>query len=142
MAHVTQLLRHGPGRHLKVLRQKFEGRKVRKRFAEHRQANGDVVPHDLRGHALTDAFVRAFVRYEPAPYHGPVVLFRALEQEIVRYEEDRKLGWGGLATELTVLDIPGNHDNLLLEPQVAVLCRLMRQELKTARERATDDALA
>lgn len=140
VAHVRQLLRHGPGRHVRVIRQKLEGRKVRRRFAEHQAAGEGAVPHDLRGHALTDAFVRAFVQYQPVPYHGPVVLFRALQQEIVRYEEDRTLGWRGLATELTVLDIPGNHDNLLLEPQVPVLCRLMRQELRAARERATADA--
>ncbi|HSF38680.1 MAG TPA: amino acid adenylation domain-containing protein [Thermoanaerobaculia bacterium] len=52
---------------------------------------------------------RALSSYEPLPYSGEAVLFRARE----RPAGDPALGWGGLAGRLTVQELPGDHYTIL-----------------------------
>jgi thioesterase domain-containing protein len=52
---------------------------------------------------------RALSSYEPAPYAGEAVLFRARE----RLHEDPALGWRGLVAQLSVHEVPGDHDTIL-----------------------------
>ena len=56
----------------------------------------------------------ALYAYEPDPYPGEVILFRAAER--MREEADPTLGWGGLASGgLRIWDMPGNHYTMLRE---------------------------
>jgi len=70
-------------------------------------------------------------RYVPQSYPGSVVLFRAAEgRRWPGYEFDPALGWARLAGGgLTIHDIPGNHEGMLLEPNVQVLAQELRREL-------------
>jgi thioesterase domain-containing protein len=70
--------------------------------------------------------VRAFRRYRPRPYPGPVTLFRA---EGAGFEPalGRDLGWGRLTPRpVEVHDLPGDHVTLMVEPNVAVLAGRLR----------------
>jgi thioesterase domain-containing protein len=57
---------------------------------------------------------RALSSYEPAPYSGKAVLFRARKRTAGR-EEDPALGWRGLVSQLSVREIPGDHYTILRE---------------------------
>jgi thioesterase domain-containing protein len=68
----------------------------------------------------------AFWSYEPRPYHGRVVIFRANKQP-PGVIPDPTLGWGALiGGELETYEIPAYHQTILWEPQVQVMANLMR----------------
>jgi thioesterase domain-containing protein len=80
------------------------------------------VPHGLRDRHLTDNFGRAAGRYQPQPWQGKAILFRAERVPFVYGGGGPYYGWdsvimGGLKTVM----IPGNHDTLLLGPNAKVL---------------------
>jgi thioesterase domain-containing protein len=65
----------------------------------------------------------ALYTYEPHPYNGGLVLFRAAER--MRDEEEPDLGWNGLvAGGVRIFDVPGNHYTMLREEVGAVAERL------------------
>ncbi|HYK42873.1 MAG TPA: alpha/beta fold hydrolase, partial [Thermoanaerobaculia bacterium] len=65
--------------------------------------------------------------YVPAPYPGRVTLFRAG----VRSADDSRsedMGWGRLALGgVEVREVPGDHVNMLLRPQVGLLAEQLRE---------------
>jgi len=64
---------------------------------------------------------RAFDNYQPRPYYGNVVLFRASKQ-LPGLAEDPTLGWAvTLPQSLTVYEVPGHQQNLLSQPNVVAL---------------------
>lgn len=67
-----------------------------------------------------EAFILALRRYEPMPYQGDAVLFRA-KTELVDYP-DPTFGWGPLIQgRFRIVDTEGDHDNLLSEAYVSSL---------------------
>jgi thioesterase domain-containing protein len=69
----------------------------------------------------------ALYTYEPHPYDGGLVLFRAAER--MRDGEAPDLGWSGLVTgdlrgDVLVFDVPGSHYTMLREEVGAVAERL------------------
>lgn len=76
------------------------------------------IPHSLR---LTpkEAHAMANRAFEPAPYDGDLVLFRAAENRAGRHD-----GWADLVKgKLEVHELPGGHTDILGEPRVRVLAR-------------------
>ncbi|MEO6337639.1 MAG: amino acid adenylation domain-containing protein [Verrucomicrobiota bacterium] len=67
-------------------------------------------------HTNLDALNHYLVR----PYPQKVVLFNAREQDPAQVV-DPLYGWPGLASEIEVHTIPGNHDTILMEPHAGVL---------------------
>ncbi|MCZ4351255.1 SDR family NAD(P)-dependent oxidoreductase [Roseovarius aestuarii] len=78
------------------------------------------------------AFRAAVSVYEPRPWHGPLTLFRprldrhwkvsggnwvSSEREYV-FEDNQ---WTQYAPETEVIEVPGNHDSMVLVPNVSVL---------------------
>jgi phthiocerol/phenolphthiocerol synthesis type-I polyketide synthase D len=82
-----------------------------------------ILRHQLTSHEDT----RALERYEPGPYHGPVVLYRAdlrtpWAVHDQRYEiTDSRRGWGSLCDHLDVVGVDAHHLNLLDPPAVHVI---------------------
>lgn len=75
----------------------------------------------------------ALARYQPAPYAGRTVLFRALRQ----VEPGRDTGgWAGLASDLREVGVPGHHYSMLQPPFVDELIRLTRDALRGGNRRA------
>lgn len=84
-------------------------------------------PEPLR--RLLDVFkanVRAFRRYRPAPYPGPVTLFRPAEAES---PSDPTLGWSALAPRVDIEIVPGDHITALAEPHVRALAERLRARI-------------
>ncbi|MCP4592346.1 MAG: non-ribosomal peptide synthetase, partial [bacterium] len=72
--------------------------------------------------------LRAMAAYEPRPYDGRIVLFRARERPV---EAAADPGWGVLARGgLRLYAIPGDHFTMVREPQVAVLARQLGSDLR------------
>jgi thioesterase domain-containing protein/acyl carrier protein len=72
--------------------------------------------------------------YMPRPYSGRVILFRSDHIPLGQITDPRE-GWSDyVARGLEIYEIAGNHENILLEPQV----RSVAQQLKVC----LDDALA
>lgn len=84
-------------------------------------------PEPLR--RLLDVFktnVRAFRRYRPEPYPGPITLFRPADAEA---PSDPTLGWGALAPRVDIETVPGDHISALAEPHVRTLAARLRARI-------------
>jgi thioesterase domain-containing protein/acyl carrier protein len=80
------------------------------------------------------ANVQAARNYKPKPYAGKVVIFRATEQPkgIV---EDLTLGWGKIQiADFSVVDVPGHHGSILVEPRVAALAEALNEQIGLVRQ--------
>ena len=78
--------------------------------------------------------------YQPRPYAGRVILFRSNHKPLGQVSDPRA-GWCAVASRgLEIYEIEGNHENILLEPQV----RQVAGHLKTCLENtgATHNAVA
>jgi len=96
--------------------------------------------------AIEQAFYAAIARYQVEPWDGPMVLFRPplqgkwevapgrlvnAERSYVLHDND----WGEHVPRLQVFEVPGDHDSMVLEPNVRVLAARMRRVIEAA-ERA------
>ncbi|WP_081858587.1 type I polyketide synthase [Pseudorhizobium pelagicum] len=96
------------------------------------------------------AFRAAAQAYVVKPYHGAVTLFRPRPAVFYRLSKGRCLaenrhillhdnGWGSHVADLTVVEIPGDHDSMVLDPFVRVLAERLRPKLRIdAHEHAGD----
>lgn len=68
--------------------------------------------------------------YNPVPYQGKMLLFRASERDIHDIIIDEKLGWEGLATAgVEVHHVPGDHGGILEEPYVMCIVKCVMGHL-------------
>jgi thioesterase domain-containing protein/acyl carrier protein len=81
---------------------------------------------------------RAYQRYQPQPYAGPITLFRARDGAGA-HVHDRTIGWQPYALHsINVIDIPGDHYALIVGESVDTLA----QHLQQAISQAASDQLA
>jgi thioesterase domain-containing protein len=66
--------------------------------------------------------LEALSKYKSSYYPGKVTLFNAAERDPALIP-DPQYGWVGLAADVEVHLVPGNHDTMLTEPNVAVLAQ-------------------
>jgi thioesterase domain-containing protein len=96
---------------------------------------GKSIPMKLRGALRASADGEAASTYLPQYYPGSVTVFRGegLRQEsLERQDGDPTLGWGKVANETRVVDIPGFHGQAFEEPNVGVLAELIECEIHRA----------
>jgi thioesterase domain-containing protein len=80
--------------------------------------------------------IHCFYCYQPAPYAGRTLLFRHASRP-KRDGEDPLLGWGGLCVgEFEVCDVPGNHKDIFIEPNVQVMAEKLSRSLQDVHEEA------
>jgi thioesterase domain-containing protein len=80
--------------------------------------------------------LKALNRYRSSYYDGTVTLFNAAKRDDALIP-DPVYGWAGLARTIEIYEVPGNHDTMLAEPNVAVLARQLNEALQKASERRT-----
>jgi len=73
----------------------------------------------------------AVSRYDPQPYDGAVLLFRALNRPASSLA-DAADGWKALAPRMEVVDVPGTHRGMLLPPHVEAMARRLADRLRLA----------
>lgn len=84
------------------------------------------------GRAL-EAHWGAARRYLPRTYDGQMILFRSRVQGVFACHDSR-LGWGSLVRGgVAVVDIPGNHSEILKEPQAALVARALEEQIARGR---------
>ncbi|MGZ9809036.1 type I polyketide synthase [Pseudoroseicyclus sp. H15] len=93
------------------------------------------------------AFLRAAAQYQVAPWDGPMALFRPaltgkwqvgegrlIDEDRAYVTEDN--GWRPSVPRLEVFEVPGNHDSMVLEPNVRVLAARMAKVIAAAERKA------
>ncbi|HMQ76697.1 MAG TPA: amino acid adenylation domain-containing protein [Flavobacteriales bacterium] len=91
--------------------------------------NGGTVPERFRNFHIIDTYDRAAMAYVPRPYAGKLTVMKA-----ERSWGPRQMGWEHLAKGgLEVRMVPGDHYDLIKEPNVGALAN----ELRLTMERAT-----
>jgi thioesterase domain-containing protein/NAD(P)-dependent dehydrogenase (short-subunit alcohol dehydrogenase family)/acyl carrier protein len=109
------------------------------------EAPAEPAFHDA---AIEAAFYQAIAAYEVHPWDGPLTLFRppmrgkwevapgrwvSAERAYVLPDND----WTPFAPRLQVIEVPGDHDSMVLEPNVRVLAARLKRVLEAAeRDRA------
>lgn len=71
----------------------------------------------------------AISHYVPPPYAGRVLLLRAGDRPRGSYGDPAR-GWAGVAGDLHVADVPGNHTEMFAPPNAGVMASAMAAELK------------
>lgn len=85
--------------------------------------NGDTLdPRLAKLEHVYNTNLAALNTYRSELYDGKVTLFNAAEKDAALIP-DPLYGWAGLAREIEVHDVPGNHDTMLTEPNVSDLAQ-------------------
>lgn len=93
------------------------------------RAAGQPLPHILRHREIERTHYHALVSYDAQSYSGQVLLFRVSEPRRSTLDTEA-LGWERYVTGgIEVIDLPGNHDNLIEQPE---LLRRLREALEQA----------
>jgi thioesterase domain-containing protein len=83
--------------------------------------------------------IHCFYRCPPAPYAGPTLLFGHASRP-KRDAEAPLLGWGGLCVgEFEVCDVPGNHREIFVEPNVKVMAEKLSHSLQDVYQEACQE---
>jgi acyl transferase domain-containing protein/thioesterase domain-containing protein/acyl carrier protein len=142
--HLQRINREGPSFFANWLRSRIAWEQERRRKAAGPAAADTGHFHD---EAIEAAFRRALTRYDTQPYAGPVHLFRPALPVVYRLRGNRLAnqwrevihadnGWSRYVRDLTVREVPGDHDAMVLEPNVRVLAAHIRRVLDAADEGA------
>ena len=90
----------------------------------HRWLHVARLPRDIK--KVRTACLQAEIQYVLRPYPGRVILFRSNHKPLGRVM-DLHAGWSTYAANgLEVYEIEGNHENILLEPQVQFVARQLK----------------
>lgn len=85
---------------------------------------------------LWKTHLRALLAHQTGPYPGRLTLFRTRGQPFL-CSFDREFGWGGLAAGgVEVVNVPGAHEQIFMEPHVRTLSAQLRHCLHQAQARA------
>ncbi len=124
--HLARALRQGPS----YIKEKWTERTSREsrhsnsdEIVARLDAAGEVIPFEARDWQLTKNLFEIVAPYETPRYDGDVVMLKAEVNRDGWQHTTPDNGWAGLAPNLTVAIAPGDHDSLVVEPNVAVLAR-------------------
>jgi thioesterase domain-containing protein/NAD(P)-dependent dehydrogenase (short-subunit alcohol dehydrogenase family)/acyl carrier protein len=125
-----------------VIRQKLaarlEWRRNRRQREAARHGEGDGQSTNFQSQRIGDAFMRGLMRYRVPKVPVKVAVFRPKLDVRYRLSGGRMVDsarnyvrednfWTPHAGELQVFEVPGNHDNMVLEPNVRVLVSQLRR---------------
>jgi aspartate racemase len=79
---------------------------------------------------VRDACYTAARTYQPRPYDGPVVLFRASEKGLSSVNQES--AWKSVAPCIEIYEVSGHHGNIVDPPQVGLLAEEIKARLEAA----------
>lgn len=117
----------------------WEMQKLKKRFGYIEEGQSD--PAEFQSGVMEAAFYRALGRYEIKALDIPIRLFRPKlpveyhlpNGRLARYDKQVIMednGWSRYVEDLEVIEVPGDHDSMVLEPNVRVLATKIRQAIQ------------
>lgn len=106
----------------------------------------ELSPAEFRSEAIKDAFYRALPKYNPPHLDGAVMLFRPKLDPAYHLADGRLLsrskdiiypdnGWAPFCGRVEVHEVPGDHDSMVLEPNVRTLAQKLRKCIAAAQAR-------
>ncbi|KUF10175.1 type I polyketide synthase [Pseudoponticoccus marisrubri] len=112
-------------------------------FAKRRQVAETGAEHAFHNAEIEAAFYRAVARYRVRPWDGRLVLYRpplhgkwtVSQGRLVNSERAYVLpdnDWRRFVPHVEVHEVPGDHDSMVLEPNVRVLAAQMREAIQGA----------
>ncbi|WP_246054904.1 type I polyketide synthase [Paracoccus gahaiensis] len=145
MIRAAEIREEGAGFAARWLRDKLAHRRAQRR------PSGDAEATGFHNAAIHAAFLSALPRFRMEPWHGPVTLYRPRLDRRFKVSNGMHVSaareyvfednlWSPWMPDLTVTEVPGDHDSMVLEPCVRVLSARMRDELAAA-DRAALPAL-
>ena len=119
---------------------RIEWEKEKRRRAEGAAATDEGALHS---EVIESAFYRALERYQVRDYRGVVSLYRPKLNPAHVLGPDRQIdinrrfvhhdnGWGPHCERVHVVEVPGDHDSMVLEPSVRVLAGHIREAIEDA----------
>ena len=97
-----------------------------------RRAAHLMLPRSLKN--VRRACEEAAKSYVPRAYPGRLILFRSRHKPLLQLREPHA-AWSRYAEQgLEIHEVEGNHDNILLEPQVRTVAQELKGYLKAAAE--------
>jgi acyl transferase domain-containing protein len=120
-----------------VRRKRDESRALAQKAAEEREIEelerrGEILPVALRSVQLRNNFERVFARYEPKPWPGHAVLFRAADVDFMFAHGGPNYGWDAfIQAGVDVVEVPGNHQTILLGANADQLVKSLGQAIET-----------
>jgi len=99
--------------------------------------------HQFHNAAIEAAFIAAVEGYQPRAWDGPLTLFRPPQVGHWQVSQGRMVDsqraylmhdndWGQYVPGVEVHEVPGDHDSMVLEPNVRVLAARMKTAIETA----------
>ncbi|MGZ4804909.1 MAG: type I polyketide synthase [Ilumatobacteraceae bacterium] len=116
---------------------RLDARRDNRLLAEARDIarRGGTVPVELRDTHVQHSFVEAASQYTLRPWSGHVVLIRAEAEHILFAHLGATYGWDKVVTDgFELVQVPGNHDTLVLEPNASTLVQKLRATLDRTQE--------
>ena len=90
-----------------------------------------MFPYRYRIETIADTWNEAFVAYDPTPYPGDAMLFRASTGFVLGNDVGRLNGWERLIVgNVEVNECPGDHSTMCEQPHVRVLARRLGSYLR------------
>ncbi|HCQ64034.1 MAG TPA: polyketide synthase [Rhodobacteraceae bacterium] len=121
-------------------RNRIEWERAKRRGGADDKAEG---AHEFHDAAIEAAFLESVGKYRLRRWQGPLTLFRPplmARWEVApgrlvgkdKHYMFRDNGWTRHAPQLTIHEVPGDHDSMVLEPNVRVLAARLKQVLERA----------
>lgn len=123
---------------------------AKRRLERNENGNGhaakELSPAEFRSEAIKDAFYRALPKYGVRRHDGTVVLIRPKLDVAYRLADGRALskskdvlypdnGWTPHCDRVEVHEVPGDHDSMVLEPNVRTMAQKLRKCILAAEAR-------
>ena len=136
--HALNLRRQGPSYVTDWVRGKIEYRRRMRDKEAYQSSTTEFHNKDIEA-----AFYRAIARYDLKPWDGPITLFRPPLDRCYKVGADRWINrqrevldeanfWRPYTPNLEVFEVPGDHDSMVLEPNVRILSVRMRKVIEAA----------
>ena len=128
--HIDKLREDGMD-HLLTFLKWAADRRIKKVGAILRKPLRRVFPYRYRIETIADTWNEAFAAYEPTPYPGDAMLFRASTGFVLGSDVGRLNGWERLIVgNIEVNECPGDHSTMCEQPHVRVLARRLGSYLR------------
>ncbi len=149
MIHWLELRAKGLAYPVTWLKNRREWKRKLQERHENDIANDDTHFHDAE---IEGAFLESIAKYELQVWDGPLVLFRpplsgrwqVAKDRMVNDERDYIYSdndWTRWAPAVEVFEVPGDHDSMVLVPNVRVLAKHMREIILAAEKNNQIDTL-
>lgn len=114
----------------------------RQAIEQAQEAVSQASSESFNNERIRSAFMRAHDAYVVQPYDGAVVLYRPKVEVLYRITGGRVLqeglnilrednGWSSFIPHLSVVEVPGDHDSMVLNPNIQVLASRMRKSFES-----------